>query len=48
MNNIVTSKEEILRVSRELIKKRGLNSINMRSLALDLYTIILNPKRNLL
>ncbi len=33
MNNIVTSKEEILRVSRELIKKRGLNAINMRSLA---------------
>ena len=33
MNNIVTSKEEILRVSRELIKKKGLNSINMRSLA---------------
>lgn len=33
MNNIVTSKEEILKVSRELIKKRGLNAINMRSLA---------------
>ena len=27
------SKEEILKASRELIKKKGLNSINMRSLA---------------
>ncbi|WP_300365569.1 TetR/AcrR family transcriptional regulator [Brachyspira sp.] len=33
MNNIVTSKEEILRVSREFIKKNGFNAINMRSLA---------------
>ena len=33
MNNIITSKEEILKASRELIKKKGLNAINMRSVA---------------
>lgn len=33
MNNIVTSKEDILKASRELIRKKGLNSINMRSVA---------------
>ncbi|MDO6992843.1 TetR/AcrR family transcriptional regulator [Brachyspira innocens] len=33
MNNIITSKEDILKASRELIRKKGLNSINMRSVA---------------
>lgn len=33
MNNIVTSKEDILKASRELIKRKGLNAINMRSVA---------------
>lgn len=33
MNNIVTSKEDILKASRELIKIKGLNAINMRSVA---------------
>ena len=33
MNNAVTSKEDILKASRELIRKKGHNSINMRSVA---------------
>ncbi|OEJ14466.1 TetR family transcriptional regulator [Brachyspira hampsonii] len=33
MNNIITSKEDILKASRELIKRKGINSINMRSVA---------------
>ena len=33
MNNIVTSKEDILKASRELIKRKGLNAINIRSVA---------------
>ena len=33
MNNALTSKEDILKASRELIRKKGLNSINMRSVA---------------
>ncbi|WP_028330584.1 TetR/AcrR family transcriptional regulator [Brachyspira alvinipulli] len=33
MNNIITSKEDILKASKELIKKNGLNAINMRSVA---------------
>ena len=33
MNNTVTSKEDILKASRELIKAKGMNAINMRSVA---------------
>lgn len=33
MNTIVTSKEEILKVSKEIIQKQGLNAINIRSVA---------------
>ena len=33
MNNIITSKEDILKASRELIKLKGINAINMRSVA---------------
>ena len=33
MNNIITSKEDILKASRELIKENGLNAINIRSVA---------------
>ena len=33
MNTIVTSKEEILCVSRELIRKQGWNALNIRTVA---------------
>ena len=33
MNKNITSKEEILNISRELIKKKGFNSINIRTIA---------------
>lgn len=33
MNTVVTSKEEILRTSRELIRRQGWTSINIRSVA---------------
>lgn len=33
MNNVVTSKEEILKISRELIRQQGWSAINIRSVA---------------
>ena len=33
MNNIVTSKEEILKTSRELIRQQGWSAVNIRSVA---------------
>lgn len=33
MNTAVTSKEEILKISRELIKRQGWSAVNMRSVA---------------
>ena len=33
MNKVVTSKDEILHRSRELIRKRGLSAISIRSVA---------------
>ncbi len=33
MNTIVTSKEEILRISRELIRQQGCSAISIRSVA---------------
>ena len=33
MNTIITSKEEILKHSRELLQKKGWNAINIRALA---------------
>lgn len=33
MNTVVTSKEEILRISRELIRQQGCSAINIRSVA---------------
>ena len=33
MNTVVTSREEILRASRELIRRNGWAAVNMRSVA---------------
>ena len=33
MNTVVTSKEEILRASRELIRQKGWDAVNIRSVA---------------
>ena len=33
MNTVVTSKEDILRASRELIRQRGWSAVNIRSVA---------------
>lgn len=33
MNNVVTSKEEILKISRELIQQQGWSAVNIRSVA---------------
>ena len=33
MNTVVTSKEEILRASRELIRTQGWGAVNIRSVA---------------
>ena len=35
MNNVVTSKEEILKTSRELIRREGWSAVNIRSVAAE-------------
>ena len=34
MNTVVTSKEDILKTSRELIQQRGWSAVNIRSVAI--------------
>ena len=51
MNTIVTSKEEILKISRDMIQQQGWSAVNIRSVAAacgvsDQSTIILIPKRS--